>query len=59
ISFYAKKARGYMSSFLIRNRIKDIDGLKQFSEKGYNLDPDQSTDSKPVFIRTEENRIAV
>ena len=48
-----------MSSFLIRNRIKDIDGLKQFSEKGYNLDPDQSTDSKPVFIRTEENRIAV
>ena len=59
ISFYAKKARGYMSSFLIRNRIKDIEGLKQFSEEGYHLDPDQSTDSKPVFIRSEENRIAV
>jgi cytoplasmic iron level regulating protein YaaA (DUF328/UPF0246 family) len=59
ISFYAKKARGYMSSFLIRNRIKDMEGLKQFSEEGYHLDPDQSTDSKPVFIRTEENRIAV
>ena len=59
ISFYAKKARGYMSSFLIRNRIKDIEGLKQFSEEGYRLDPVQSTDYKPVFIRTEENRIAV
>ena len=59
ISFYAKKARGYMSSFIIRNRIKDIEGLKQFSEEGYQLDPDQSTDSKPVFVRTEENRIAV
>tara|TARA_B100001248_G_C27382712_1_gene457913 strand:+ start:191 stop:979 length:789 start_codon:yes stop_codon:yes gene_type:complete len=59
ISFYAKKARGYMSSFLIRNRIKDIESLKQFSEEGYHLDPDQSTDSKPVFIRTEKNRIAV
>ena len=48
-----------MSSFIIRNRIKDIEGLKQFSEGGYRLDPVQSTDSKPVFIRTEENRIAV
>ena len=57
ISFYAKKARGYMSSFIIRNRIKDIEGLKQFSEEGYQLDPDQSTDSKPVFV--EPKRIGL
>ena len=58
ISFYAKKARGYMSSFLIRNRINKLQDLCKFSEQGYRLDPDTSTESNPVFIRSEKNRIA-
>ena len=58
ISFYAKKARGYMSSFLIRNRIENLEGLQNFADHGYRLCPDQSTTLQPVFLRSEENQIA-
>ena len=37
ISFYAKKARGYMCNFIIKNRIEKIDDLKLFSEQGYSF----------------------
>ena len=58
ISFYAKKARGVMSSFLVRNRIDSLDGVRQFSEQGYQFCAEESTDSHPVFLRKEKNRIA-
>ena len=58
ISFYAKKARGMMSSFIIKNRIKSVEEIKEFSDNGYRFDPSQSSDLKPVFTRTEVNRIA-
>jgi len=58
ISFYAKKARGYMSSFLIRNRIENLEGLRNFADHGYRLCPNQSTALQPVFLRSEENQIA-
>ena len=47
-----------MSSFLIRNRINNLQDLCKFSEQGYRLAPDISTESNPVFIRSEKNRIA-
>lgn len=59
ISFYAKKARGYMSAYLIKNRIKDLQGLMSFAEQGYQLNEIESTDLKPVFTRSEEKRMAV
>jgi cytoplasmic iron level regulating protein YaaA (DUF328/UPF0246 family) len=59
ISFYAKKARGYMSAYLIKNRIKDLQGLMSFAEQGYQLNEIESTDSKPVFTRSEETRMAI
>tara|TARA_B100000900_G_scaffold322224_2_gene281576 strand:- start:2481 stop:3221 length:741 start_codon:yes stop_codon:yes gene_type:complete len=37
ISFYAKKARGYMCNYIIKNRIAKIDDLKLFSENGYSF----------------------
>lgn len=58
ISFYAKKARGLMSSFLIRNRIDSVDGLLDFSESGYRCSSKESTDLAPVFLRSEKNRAA-
>jgi len=58
ISFYAKKARGLMSSFLIRNRIDYIEGLLDFSEAGYRFSTKDSTDLSPVFLRSEKNRAA-
>ena len=35
ISFYAKKARGEMANFIIKNKIKKSDNLKYFSNLGY------------------------
>lgn len=58
ISFYAKKARGMMSSFLIRNQVKTLEGICAFNEQGYQFDPSTSTVYQPVFLRSERNRIA-
>ena len=35
ISFFAKKARGEMANFIIRNKIKKSENLKSFSNLGY------------------------
>lgn len=53
ISFYAKKARGMMSRFVIQNRIKDVEGLKQFDEQGYRFDATLSSAQKVVFLRDD------
>ena len=58
ISFYAKKARGMMASHLIKNRIDSIDGLQKFNDSGYQFEPSESTNLQPVFLRSEQNRIA-
>jgi uncharacterized protein len=51
VSFYAKKARGLMSRFVIKNNIKTIDELKSFNLDGYSFDISQSEESKLVFVR--------
>ena len=51
ISFFAKKARGLMTRFIIRNRITDANQIKDFSEAGYKFNEAMSTEKKPVFCR--------
>ena len=51
ISFFAKKARGTMAAFMLKNKIKDINNLKSFSGLGYLYDSDRSTKNSLVFIR--------
>ena len=51
ISFFAKKARGVMSSWIIRERITSADDLVEFNGAGYAFDPARSTPDKPVFVR--------
>ena len=53
ISFFAKKARGVMSGWLIRNQITDWRELKKFKETGYRYSAKDSTDDAPVFLRKE------
>ena len=52
ISFYAKKARGMMADFIVRNRIKSIEDLKAFSTHGYQFSAEDSEDSTLTFLRT-------
>jgi len=51
ISFYAKKARGLMSRFVIEQRINDPVQLKHFDVQGYRYNPEQSSPNKLVFLR--------
>jgi cytoplasmic iron level regulating protein YaaA (DUF328/UPF0246 family) len=44
VSFYAKKARGLMSSFILRNRINKIADIKAFDIDGYSFNQDLSAD---------------
>ena len=51
VSFFAKKARGYMAAYIIQNRIKDPKKLKDFDVDGYRYSEADSTPSQPVFLR--------
>ncbi|WPP00748.1 peroxide stress protein YaaA [Pseudomonas sp. HR96] len=53
ISFYAKKARGMMSRFVITERIKSIKGLQGFDAHGYYFSKEQSSTTKLVFLRDQ------
>ena len=51
IGIYAKRARGLMVNYIIRNRITDPKVLKNFSDEGYQYDETLSSDSSWVYIR--------
>ena len=54
ISFHAKKARGLMTSWILRNRIETVSQLEQFVEAGYYFCPEQSAGDTLVFLRDEQ-----
>ena len=54
ISFYAKKARGLMARYVIKERLKDPEGLKDFNLDGYYYDQASSGPDKLVFLRDEQ-----
>lgn len=51
ISFFAKRARGAMSGWIIRNRVKSPRALLEFDLDGYRYDRDRSQTDRPVFVR--------
>lgn len=51
ISFYAKKARGLMARYVIRNRIESVAALRQFDVDGYYFSEEHSTANQLVFLR--------
>ncbi|MDE0845045.1 MAG: peroxide stress protein YaaA [Acidimicrobiales bacterium] len=51
ISFYAKRARGAMASWLVMNRLDKIHDLEEFNELGYRFRPELSETDVPVFSR--------
>ncbi len=53
ISFSAKRARGLMARFIVRNRIDTPDGLKEFAEEGYSFRPELSQDNQLLFVREQ------
>ena len=51
ISFNAKKARGLMTQFIIKNKIDSNKDIKEFDYDNYNFDSKLSDDSTFVFTR--------
>jgi cytoplasmic iron level regulating protein YaaA (DUF328/UPF0246 family) len=54
ISFYAKRARGLMTRFIVDNKIDKAEDLKDFNLEGYQYAAKESTADKPVFRRKEQ-----
>lgn len=54
VSFYAKKARGLMSRFMIENRISSVDDLRAFDYEGYYIDEKESSEKKLAFKRDQK-----
>ena len=51
IGIYAKRARGLMVNYIIRNRLDKPEELKDFTDEGYRFDKVLSNDSSWVFLR--------
>jgi uncharacterized protein len=51
VAIHAKRARGMMAAFLIRNRVEHPEDIQQFSSDGYRYRPELSKDRQYVFTR--------
>lgn len=53
ISFFAKKARGEMVTYIVNNRITSPEKLLDFDINGYRYSETDSSAAKPVFLRKQ------
>ncbi|MCL4103794.1 UNVERIFIED_CONTAM: hypothetical protein GTU68_029111 [Idotea baltica] len=54
ISFFAKKARGRMTSWVMRHRVDAVETIKEFDLDGYAYHPELSEGGEWVFARKQE-----
>jgi len=55
ISFFAKKARGLMANYIIKNQLTDVEQLKRFDLAGYQYNAEFSKGNDWVFTRKESD----
>ena len=53
IAIFAKRARGLMADYILKNRIETIDGIKNFQAAGYCFSESQSSDTQLTFTRPQ------
>ncbi len=51
IALFAKKARGMMTRYIVKNRLTSVDEITGFAEEGYRHAPEMSTETEWVFAR--------
>ncbi len=51
LSTDAKKTRGLMVNFIVKNKIENKEYLKEFNDNGYEFNKDLSNDSEYVFVK--------
>lgn len=53
ISFFAKKARGSMAAWVLKNKVRSLKKLSQFDADGYRYNAELSEPLHPVFLRKQ------
>lgn len=56
ISFFAKKARGLMSRYIIQNRLSNPEDIKHFDVAGYQFSEEASDKDEWIFTRSGSKR---
>ncbi|MCZ6655916.1 MAG: peroxide stress protein YaaA [Gammaproteobacteria bacterium] len=56
LSFFAKKARGAMTSYIVKHRVSTLSALKSFDWHGYRYNEDRSTADEWIFLRNKPLR---
>jgi len=51
VSFFAKKARGLMARYVVKNRINDVESLFGFDYENYRISEEHSTEDSLLFVR--------
>ena len=54
IGFFAKRARGAMAGWIVRERVTSAAALAEFDEGGYRFDAGRSSRDEPVFTRRSD-----
>lgn len=54
ISFFAKKARGLMARYIIKNQLSEVEQLQNFDYAGYQFSEEMSEGTNLVFTREEQ-----
>ncbi|PPR08316.1 MAG: hypothetical protein CFH44_01183, partial [Proteobacteria bacterium] len=50
IGLMAKRARGLMADYIIKNKITKVEDLKNFNSEGYAFKPELSDDKNLTFV---------
>jgi hypothetical protein len=53
VAIFAKRARGMMAGYIIRNRIERPAGIKKFRKDGYRFSKELSDDKQWTFERPQ------
>lgn len=56
ISFFAKKARGMMTRYIIHNQLTDPEAIKHFDIAGYQFSAGDSSQDELIFTRAESKQ---
>ena len=48
-----------MADYIVKNELKELEDLREFSTGGYAYDAESSTMDKPVFLRSEASQSKV
>lgn len=56
IAIFAKRARGMMTDYIIRNRIENSEDIKKFDTAGYRFSEELSDDKQWTFVRPQPEK---